>query len=369
MKALRFCWLALLLLLGSCTTEKVVTEVGHVGEARRNPFLAVQRFMEARDYDVHNIVRFSDEVYPGGTLVTPAQSFVNYGMTDVVMKWVRRGGHLVVFLRHGEAFRNDWMPFTIRDLEKPEDEQAVLLEKLGVAEVQDSSSSVKGEVLGRQVEYEPHASFTWRAGEKPRLGFFVGDANRPAAASFNHGNGHVTIIASAKPFRNRYVGNGDHAWIFWLLTAHEETSGMFFLQGVRVSFFSMLWEHGWMAIVPVLLLIGFWLWRHLPRFGPLHRYVERVSRDFAAHLGVIGAFLWKHKQQRSLLEPLREAILRAASRRGILSSSPEFLEKLGAIAALPPERVRVILDAEPGDPQFFVHTVQDLQELATALRA
>jgi hypothetical protein len=358
--------IGLLAFVGGCSYEKVEREIGHVGPAKRDPFLAVQRLLSEREFEVSTPTRFGQGPGRNGIVITPIQSFVNHGMTDQVLDWVRRGGHLVVFLRDGEAFRNDWATFTFKDLEEPDPEIAHLLDELGIESVDQVKTTAKGEILGRQVEYESPTTFTWKEHKKPDLEFHLGDSNKPAAASFRSKSGNITIIASAKPFRNRYIGDADNAWTFWLLSTHAPSNAVWFLQGVRISFFSMLWEHGWMAIIALLLLIAFWLWRHLPRFGPLRQAPEDRSRDFASHLGVIGAFQWRHNQVPLLLKPLRESILRAASRRGWTPDHSN--EHLAVLAGLTPNRVQAIMVYDPREPQAFLAVVQDLQKLAIALR-
>jgi hypothetical protein len=361
--------LCLLFSVGGCSYEKEEVEIGHVGPARRDPFLAAQRFLGERDFDVSTVTRFGQGPGWQGTVITPAQSFINHGMTDHVMNWVRAGGHLIVFLRDGEAFRNDWLPFSLKDLQEPDSEIQRLLDELGVESIDHAETVATGEIAGRKVEYTSPASFSWKEGEMPDLHFALGDPEKPAAASFRKAGGNVTIIASAKPFRNRYIGDADNAWVFWLLAAHADTSEIWFLQGVRISFFGMLWDHGWMAIVGLLLLIVFWLWRHLPRFGPLRQAPEERNRDFAGHLGVVGAFQWRHGQAPRLLAPLRETILRAAARRGWMATDHRLQEHLSNLSGLGPNRIQAAMHFEPRDPQSFLAVVQDLQKISTALRA
>jgi hypothetical protein len=141
-----------LLFAGGCSYEKEEREIGHVGAARRDPFLAAQRFLTERDFDVSSVTRFGEGPGLNATVITPAQSFINHGMTDHVLTWVRRGGHLVVFLKDGEAFRNDWSSFSLKDLERPDPETLHLLAELGVQSVNHEKTSAKGVILGREVE-------------------------------------------------------------------------------------------------------------------------------------------------------------------------------------------------------------------------
>lgn len=358
---------------GCGNTKKVEREVGHKGAARRDPFLAAERFFERDDYTVQTISRVPEKFPLNGTLVTPAQSFMDRGMTERVLAWVNRGGHLLVFLRHGEAIRNDWLEVEGKVIHEEEEEPEVqhLQEQLGVGSISDEDVTVSGDLAKQKVSYESPSTFEWKGGTAPSRAWRVlassKDSKKIAAASYTRGRGLVTIVANAKPFRNRYIGDADNAWVFEKLATVNTPQTIWFLQGMRVSFFAMLWEHAWMAVIPLLALTGFWLWRHLPRFGPMRQAPVENTRDFAAHLGVIGAFHWKHRHTLRLLNPLRDAIVRAATQRGWTTET--LGEKLGAIASLPPQRANAVLSNLPNDPQSFVSTIQDLQKIAHALRA
>lgn len=361
--------LAALLFLGGCETEKIVNEIGHVGPARRDPFLAAQRFFEKYEFSVSTANRFGWDVDQQSTIVTPAQSFNNFGMAEHAIRWVRRGGHLVVLLTDGEAFRNDWLPFSAKEMEKPDDEVQRLYDELGIAKVERKETTATGTIIERKVSFESPSHFTWAKGPRSDLTFLIGEPDKPVAASFRKGEGSVTIIASAKPFRNRYIGENDHAWTFWLLVSHVETTGICFLQGVRVSFFGMLWEHGWMAIIPLALLIALWLWKHLPRFGPILSRPDRTTRDFASHLGIIGGYLWQQKEIAALLTPMRETVLRAADRRGLRTSDEDFDARLAGMVALKPAEIHGALNGFPEEPQAVLTIVRNLQILLQALHA
>ncbi len=139
---------------------------------------------------------------------------------------------------------------------------------------------------------------------------------------------------------------------------------MWILNGVKVSFFAMLWEHGWMAIIAAGALLAAWLWKYLPRFGPLQAAKDTGTRDFAEHLSLTGAFLWRHRQRAQLIGPLRETVTRGAVRRGLLRNDPEFPEKLAAFAQMDALRVRAALLSENiGDPRTFLRAIQDLRQL------
>ena len=178
------------------------------------------------------------------------------------------------------------------------------------------------------------------------------------------GAGRISIAAHAEPFRNRHLGDGDNAWLLLRLVGHAHGTEVWFLNGVKVSFFAMLWEHGWMALIAAAALLAVWLWKSLPRFGPLRAAEDTGTRNFAEHLSLTGAFLWRHRQRAQLIGPLRETVIRAAVRRGLLRNDPEFPEKLAAFAQMDALRVRAALLSENiGDPRSFLRAIQDLRQL------
>ena len=351
--------------LFGCSSEQIEIETGHRGKARRDPFLAAERLLTEKDYDVSTHTWLGDGLPPDATLIATAQSFGNRGTTDTVLEWVTRGGNLLLLLDGGEPFRGDW------DLDGPDrkpreqPERTELLEKLGIAETKDGSGALKVKLADSSASVKIPARFTWKDGHEPaRTDIAAADGNSIALASFRRGAGRITITAHAEPFRNRHLGDGDNAWLLLRIVGHAHGDEVWILNGVKVSFFGMLWEHGWMALLAAAALLAAWLWKSLPRFGPLRAAEDTGTRDFAEHLSLTGAFLWRHRQRAQLIGPLRETVTRAAVRRGLLRTDPDFPEKLAALAQMNPLHVRAALLSEAiADPRSFLRAIQDLRQL------
>lgn len=366
MKSVRqFFFFIITIALCGCGGEEVEIEIGYRGKARRDPFLAAERFLEENDFYVSVHTWFGAGPPPDAAVVATAQSFDSRGTTDSVLNWVSRGGNLLLLLDGGETFRDDFDDEPLKKKTKARTERTELLEKLGIGEAHDSDTSLKVKFDDVQTTVEMPGRFKWKDGHAPaRTIFSAGDGGSIGLTSFLRGKGRVTIAAHAKPFRNRYIGEGDNAWLLLRLIGQSDADEVWFLNGVKVSFFGMLWEHGWMALIAATVLLAMWLWRSLPRFGPLRATEETGMRDFAEHLSLTGAFLWRHRQHAHLIAPLREAVTRAAVRRGLVRNDPDFPEKLAGLAQMEPLRVRAALLSENiTEPRHFLRAIQDLRQL------
>lgn len=351
--------------LCGCGGEEVEVEIGYRGKARRDPFLAAERFLEENDFDVTMHTWFGAGPSQDAAVVATAQSFDSYGTSDSVLDWVSHGGNLLLLLDGGETFHDDFEEEPLKKKTKTRTERTELLEKLGISEAHDSNKELEVKFDDAQAKVEMPGRFKWKDGHAPaRTIFSAGDGDLIGLTSFRSGAGRITIAAHAKPFRNRYIGEADNAWLLLRLIGQANANEVWFLNGVKVSFFGMLWEHGWMALIAAAVLLAVWLWRSLPRFGPLRAPEETGMRDFAEHLSLTGAFLWRHRQHAHLIAPLREAVTRAALRCGLIRNDPDFPEKLAELAQMEPMRVRAALLSENiTEPRHFLRAIQDLRQL------
>ena len=351
--------------LCGCGGEEVEIEIGYRGKARRDPFLAAERFLEENDFYVSVHTWFGAGPSPDATVVATAQSFDSYGTTDSMLQWVSRGGNLLLLLDGGETFRDDFDDEHLKKKKKARTEHNDLLEKLGISEAHDSDTALKVKFADIQTTVQMPGRFKWKDGRAPsHTVFSAGDGDSIGLTSFPRGRGRVTIAAHAKPFRNRYIGESDNAWLLLRLIGQSDADEVWFLNGVKVSFFGMLWEHGWMALIASAVLLAVWLWKSLPRFGPLRTPEETGMRDFAEHLSLTGAFLWRHRQHAHLITPLRETVTRAAVRCGLIRNDPDFPEKLASLAQMDPLRVRAaLLSDNIAEPRHFLRAIQDLRQL------
>jgi hypothetical protein len=366
------------LLLFGCSGKEIEVETGYRGKARRDPFLAAERLLEENHYHVTTHTWLGDDLPDGATLIATSQSFGNRGTTENVLDWVSGGGHLLLLLDGGETFRDDWEheqhPHRrAQDDDTPDKqpERTELLEKLGIKDTKNGGGELSVKLPDATAKVKFPARFTWEDGHSPaRMDISSAEGNSIALASFRRGAGRISIAAHADPFRNRHLGEADNAWLLLRLVGRSHGYEVWFLNGVRISFFGMLWEHGWMALIAAAALLAVWLWKSLPRFGPLRAPEDTGTRDFAEHLSLTGAFLWRHRQRTQLIAPMREAVMRAAARRGFARNDDDFPEKLATFAQMDALRVRGALSSENiADPRHFLRAIQDLRALHEKMSA
>ena len=368
--------LLLAVFFAGCSGRKVEyeeIEIGHRGPARQDPFLAASRFLDELGHTSHKSIRLDECIKQTGTVITPLQSFVNHGETERTLAWTKRGGHLVILLAGGGSWRNDWSKFEMNDVwelfkkrEVPEQEH--LLKALGIKDIINSGEEKADFKINRRklaCTLIGRIDFT----DKPeRVDASAGKKDETAFITYRLGSGRITLLAHAHPWRNRYIAESDHAAMLASIVGLTSWDDVWFLNGVRISFWSMLWERAWLAIVALTLLLLAWLARHFRRFGPVGLLKSESARDFSDHLLLTGAFLWRHREAGALVRPVQNAIHAAARRRGWHEMDDEFFGFINEATALKPERARAILASPgPGDPHAFRLLMHDLQKMLGAL--
>jgi len=343
-------------------------EIGYMGPARYNPFLAAERFLKEAGCEVKSNGSFDQLPYASGTVVAPLQAFMNYGDANRVLTWVQNGGHLVLLLANGEPWRSDWKIWKWEeketDQEDRDEEEKALLDKLGLKLDDNGSHGDTFVQVGvRTYRAELHGKFTLV--KKPyRRDVDGGDQ----LTSFARGYGRVTLVADAHPFRNRYLAEQDHAALLHQLVSMDQRMIVSFVTGMKVSFWKMLWQHGWMVLVCLAVVLVLWLWKNLPRFGPILAAEDRSARDFTGHLALAGAFLWKYRQVPALLQPLQQEVLALLARRSLNPEDPATQEELATRCGLTADRVRQALFlVGPQSESVFLRTVQDLYTLRSKI--
>jgi len=186
--------------------------------------------------------------------------------------------------------------------------------------------------------------------------------------SLKHQEGRITFVADARPFRNRWIGDYDHAELFLALhdaSPYEGTTA--FVRNVSLSFFGLLWSRAWPAVTALIVLIVFWLWKNLPRVGPLDS-VESTSevRSYEHHLEALGDFHWRLDRAEGLLRPLRAGLIERAQRLALTSGNREadVFQLIADRAGISRERAERAMTFERSkDGSTFTQLVADLQTI------
>lgn len=375
---------AVMLLLLACVSALTLTgcgqhieekerETGYRGEARRDPWLAASRFLTSHAYHVDSGRGLTDLPAQNTMLVVPSDAVPSEAFARIALNWAEDGGHLIYLVHGGDFRRDDWNDDALRRSTRSggdsDTREQPLLKTLGltlentgshprVDKVDIGGTSCRVSMGEEVVINTTQSNF--------EVSFLAGGEDHAALASLACGYGRVTVLAQAHLFRNRFIGDDDHAALLLTLARLEpHVNSVRFIRSGKVSLMEMLREHAWRAVAGLAVLLTLWLWRCLPRFGPVCALPTRSQRRFATHLEEAGQFLWRQRMAEVLLQAPRQAVLAAARRTGLRETEVQFYPLLAARSGLSQERVQLAMEgpASHRDSHGFTRQMADLQKI------
>ena len=356
----------LLVSLCACSNEYVEREVGYKGRARVNPWLAAERFARSYDFELDSLAAWRAPEDDDAVWFVPASILNNESFVSRVEDWANAGGHLVVLLEHAAAETSDWHDF---DPELPL--PPVLLEMLKHHgfELNDHASGGNADPDVGKISFEEDA---FDVAARSHASVAVNGSAPGVFASVWAGAGRLSVLTDARPLRNRWIADHQHAeFLLAMINASEREGAVVFVRGCGISFWGMVRRYLWPVLCGLLLLLVLWLWKNLSRFGPLEAEAPpSVLRGYDHHLEALGNFHWRLDRAAALLAPLREQILergqRLYARSGRLDDG--FVQLLATRSGLPKERVaRALAESAPADTLSATRIVADLQALLKVL--
>jgi hypothetical protein len=298
--------------------------VGPSGEALRNPYLAAGRLAARMGLAARELRSLPelDSLHPGSVLLAPARrQALDPRRLGHIVAWVQGGGHLIV------------EPELIA-LSDP------LLELLGVQRQPASAQAKPVPVTladGRELIVSLPGAMTLQARD--------GDAAR--FVSFPLGKGRVSAVSSLHFARNGLIGTHDNAEFFWhLLRLAPATELQVYLRPERLSLWGFLAQHAAPVLAAAAALLALWLWRIVPRFGPVRPEAPPARRRLLDHLRATGRYYWEQGLSARLVDAARDAALRR-----IGGVQPDFA---AASAAERAARISALARIAPGEAQRFI---------------
>lgn len=343
----------------------VQTYVGYRGAARQNDYLAAERLFNrlgAAARELRSLPELAS-LPARGVLVLPAERTpLGPAQLDAVLAWVGQGGRVV--LEAHEAREHD-----------------ALLARLRVSRATrgDSPRRPDGSCA------PAGATFVQIPGrEEPLLAELPRDASLrlprrevrwkadshagTQLAALTRGDGEILVATSLDFLRNAEIGRHDHAELAWLLAGEEPGREIrIFNQPHKLSLLDWLLEHARPALAGAALLLALWLWRVVPRFGPLVPEPAPGRRRLLEHLRAAGRHQWVAGNVAALYRAAREAclarVLRAHPEAAGLATDA-MARRLGEILDLPAARIESALGAQSfPEPHAFASAVSTLQAL------
>jgi hypothetical protein len=356
---------SMVVLLASCDYTEVEREIGYKGKARINPWLAAERFVERYEGEVRSLASWSAPEYDDALWFVPASVLSNESFTRRMEEWVENGGHLVLLVEHADSETNDWS----RHQEEFRIEPALteMLERSGIELA--ASGFTRGEVKASEIAFQRKV-YQVNASSQARVS---ADDEKPGVfASVASGDGRISVLTDARIFRNRWIGDQDHAALLDALVRGTDYEGnIAFLRGSGLSLWGLLGRHLWPVLIGLGTLTALWLWKNFTRFGPLESAAEtQTLRGYEHHLEALGDFQWRLDRAAALLVPLRAQIVERGQRISTRAGrrDDDFFQFLADRSGLPRERVsRALSEAAPPDSAILTRTTADLQRLLKVL--
>lgn len=348
--------------LGSCDYTEEQREIGYKGQARLNPWLAAERFAGAvSDEEIHSHPSWTVPDPADTVWFLPAAVLGNESFTKQAERWVLKGGHLVLLGEYADVQSNDWSL-----IPEPLREEAALQEMLGRCDLKllenEVSKADKIVLEGKSFEVAAASSSS----------VVLGGGQPSIFASTPHGAGQVSVLMDARLFRNRWIGQKEHAaFLGQLMKMGDNAGGISFTRGSGLSLWGMMVKHLWAVMLALGILIGLWLWKNFARFGPVESTAEApVLRGYDHHLEALGNFQWRLDRGAALLAPLRAQIIERGRRLGsrVGRRDDDFFQFMAERAGISRERAfRALGEPAPADALILTRTVADLQLMLQVL--
>jgi Domain of unknown function (DUF4350) len=326
--------------------------VGMSGEARRNPYLALERLAERMGLPAHEVRSLAElgQLPPRGTLLLPQpRGELARRERARLLNWVASGGHLVI-----EA--------------EPPRVSDPLLDTLGVRRkaVRTSGPRKPVEIAWPGAEHPLRADLPPRPvleAKAPRIA--EGGPDGALLLQLSHGKGLVTVINDLSFLKNRAIGAEDHAELGWRIVGDPATVLLIFNNPERLSLTTWLRANAPAVLAAAAAFLVLWLWRVAPRFGPIAPDPERSRRNLLDHLRASGRFLWNAGQRAELAESAREMALRRVTRAypdfASLTASERAARLANAFGIAPEDVQRLLVPQSPRTIPEFVRGIRMLQ--------
>jgi hypothetical protein len=363
--------LLLLLLTAGCGDyEEKSREVGYKGKARLNPWLAAERLCTKLGYHVDSRTTWKNPEWEDAVCFMPAELLNNQGFIDRMEQWVGNGGHLVILCDYSQVEWNDWSEFHHPDtrIAKP------LKEYLGGFGIELDNSSGREPDSGQNVSNVEFGGRSYEVDANSGLRLEGEDGGyKDIFVSKNDGYGRLSVVTDARIFRNRGIDQNDRtSFLLALINADDREGNILFVRGSGVSLLEMLRKHLWPLLAGLGVMLVFWLWKSMARFGPLEAAsVSSPLRGYDHHLEALGDYQWRLDKCLSLLAPLREQIVELGQQQAVRSGrrDSDFFGFLAERAGVPRERVvRALSEIAPADPAVLTRSAGDLQLVIRTLK-
>lgn len=371
-------------------------------EARRNPYLALERFMQRMDRPLlrQNDARVLDALPAGGILILDDQRRVHMTPARVanLLTWVEKGGQLIVTPEPGVREDPLLKAFQVTRWQAPESKPANEDDDEAPAAAPATSPPANTGWCGprpppppgkkvapwpNHFTVQPPGSARPLSMEFSGIGLCAG-ARAPEWSAgvagygaqilnFRHGQGQVTFINNLRRWYNNWrIAEQDHAEVLWALIGQAPPTARVTLV-TRLSVPTLrewLVENMSAALIALAALLLLWLWRVVPRFGPPRPEKSLERRQLREHLAALGRYVWRMGGREHWLRIARETFMQRLNLRhpSIAALPPgEQASALSRLTHRPATLIASALHAPANSPAAFTLALRTLKNLEQSL--
>jgi hypothetical protein len=317
-------------------------------EALHNPYLAAQQFMARSGIDVTDVDSLArlDRLEGLGTLFfSDANQVQDPRQLQQVMDWLRAGGNVIYtanavdhdddLLLETFAVSVDWrereagedrdsrpLSETLRDYNRQIEQgksREDIVKSFGEAQQPTTRVRFSDDIGDLEITFDTtrvlqHASFDDSSADTEYQPFSWSSSEHGVhMMQFDVGAGLLTIVSDPGIWTSYRIGEHDHAWLLWLLSSNEGNFAI--LRTVlRESLWTLAQRNASELLIALGLLLAAWMWRSGYRFGRLLPRDRSRQRALGEHFSSVSHYLWQRRRAEHLLTPVRQAVLRRASR-------------------------------------------------------
>jgi hypothetical protein len=339
---------------------------GYSDAARRNPWLAAERFLQRLGLQVESLsgreYLLSPPPESGVLLVRDLGPSLPPARQQALLEWVAAGSHLIVSLTR--------LPATDEPNNALLAHLGVSLHELELSEQVDPAEPVRVQLPGAeesiQVAFDPTRSL--------HLEDATADWQVPANSGyhllhFRHGVGAITLLSDNRFFSNSEIDGLDHAFLLANLV-QDAPRGWLLYSSQMPSLPSLIWQYAPYACISFCLLILAWLWYLTERTGPMLLPLHVQRRDLLEHLQAGAEFLWQHNRASGLQNRTRQQVEKHWLRRHPRLARLDLDARCAWLAehtGLWPETIRQAMYQDQQEVRGLIHMAATLQRLNAAL--
>ncbi len=290
-------------------------EVGYQGEARENPILAAERFLERMGTHVRSYILNDDMIWDvlehllilEDTLILLRNGLhLTEDQQSSLLRWTQAGGHLIIAAQPNDALLKKF--------------RITLSKKNFNANQIDQISPIAFNWQGYPLQVTFNPNYDLQSFYTPYRK--ISDKFGTYAIFYHFSQGYITILSDWAFIKNNKIGEYDNAQFLWHLVNLRSTRQVALLRNQNLetdstdsktempSLWQLLWTNMSAIVISAILLLLFWLWAISRRFGCLLPDPPRARRRLLEHIEASGQFLWRQEQAVILLTTTRKVLLK-----------------------------------------------------------